>query len=183
MQEVQKPGFLAVFLVTFGTATKSDPRPEARNPFTLQQGRGAALRGLVRNTRCVFIAPLAAVLAVLGVLRVLGILGVLGIVLGVLNVLGVLAILVFHESAPPLFVQAYHFPRKRPLCMEKIKKPVNFLLTNRKGTGIILLQNKEGRCIRLTSRRWQRGQQRFTKARKSGFLMLRGCIAAFAFYF
>ena len=33
VQEVQKPGFLAVFLVTFGTAAKSDPCPEARNPF------------------------------------------------------------------------------------------------------------------------------------------------------
>jgi hypothetical protein len=68
--------------------------------------------------------------------------------------------------------------------MEKIKISGKFVLTNQKGTGIILLQNKEGRCIRLTSRRRQRGQQRsFPKARKSGFLVLRGCMIAFAFYF
>ena len=104
MQEVQKPGFLAVFLVTFGTAAKSDPRPEARNLFSQQQDRGAiAPRPCPQYP---LFSSSAAVLAVLGVLVVLGVLGILGVVLGVLRVLGVLAILVFHEFAPPLFVQA-----------------------------------------------------------------------------
>ena len=171
-----------MLLPTFVTVDKSKSRRGAK---LLKTTRPRSIHSAVLSAipDVLLMSPSAAVLAVLGVFGVLGILGVLGIVLGVLNVLGVLAILVFHESAPPFFVQGYHFPRKPSLCMEKIKKFRNFLLTNRKGTGIILLQNKEGRCIRLTSRPRQRGQQRFTKARRSGFFMLRGCIAAFAFYF
>ena len=78
-----------------------------RHGILLRNNKAAELNSAALSAiPCVLLSPSAAVLAVLGVLRVLGILGVLGIVLGVLNVLGVLAILVFHEFAPPLFVQA-----------------------------------------------------------------------------
>jgi hypothetical protein len=102
---------------------------------------------------------LLAVLGVFGVLRVLGVGALGGLGVGGLCVLGVIheIYLLFSCTSGTEVV----FPGRIKICGAFTEKMVD------KRAGIVYTtgENKEGRCIRLTSRRRQRGQQRHSNAR------------------
>ena len=90
----------------------------------------------------------ALVVLVVGIL-VVGALVVLIVGVLVIGILIVLIIGIVHVCAPPLCKNSLTDP---PVFMQKnVKKIVKNLLTKDRRPDIILQENKEGRCIRLTS--------------------------------